>query len=201
MWRHRNRSLSWVFISRMIGIICFLIIVVLAKILENFTTPGGIFQQAAEGLLFANFWLLLLIGIIFLVADLFIAIPFPLNLPGPVIKAVGSVFCIALVLNVLQWLDHTAGSNFYQIFWLFSFLLVPLIFFIVLLTGYLEIVGKLLRQPKLSPEDSTVIINAEYPKEDNQPVSDAKSWDEIGAEFRLMLYDVVHRFRQEIKRK
>jgi hypothetical protein len=201
MWQHRKRSLSWVFVSRMIGIISFLIIVVLAKILENFTSPVGIYQKAAEGLLFANFWLLLLIAIIFLVADLFIAIPFPLNLPGPVIKAIGSVFCIALVLNVFQWIDSTAGTNIYQIFWLLSFVLVPLIFFIVLLTGYFEIGRQLLREPKPSTEDGTVVIPTDYPQAGNQPVSDAKSWEEIGAEFRLMLYDIVHRFRQEIKRK
>ena len=105
MWQHRNRSLSWVFVSRMIGIICFLIVVVLAKILENFTTPGGIYQQAAEGLLFANFWLLLLIGIIFLVADLFIAIPFPLNLPGPVSRQSG-------VSSVSRWSSaYSSGST------------------------------------------------------------------------------------------
>jgi hypothetical protein len=185
----------------MIGIISFLIIVVLAKILENFTAPGGIYQRAAEGLLFANFWLLLLIAIIFLVADLFIAISFPLNLPGPIIKALGSVFCIALVLNVFQWIDNTAGTNIYQIFWLLSFVLVPLIFFIVMLTGYFEIGGELLWQPRPSQDDGTVIITPDFPKTGSQPVSDAKSWEEIGAEFRLMLYDILRRLRQEIKRK
>jgi len=201
MGQHRNRSLSWVFVSRMIGIICFLIIVVLAKILENFTSPGGIYQRAVENLLFANFWLLLLIAVIFLVADLFMAIPFPLNLPGPIIRAIGSVFCVALLLSIFQWIDSTAGTNIYQIFWLLSFVLVPLIFFIVLLTGYLEIVWQLSLQPKASMEDGIAVITADYPKADNQTVSDAKSWDEIGAEFRLMLYDVLRRFRQEIKRK
>lgn len=201
MWQHHNRSLSWVFVSRMIGIICFLIIVVLAKILETFTSAGGIYQRTAEGLLFANFWLLLLIAVIFLVADLFMAIPFPLNLPGPIIRAIGSVFCVALLLSIFQWIDSTAGTNIYQIFWLLSFVLVPLIFFIVLLTGYLEIVWQLSLQPKASMEDGIAVITADYPKADNQTVSDAKSWDEIGAEFRLMLYDVLRRFRQEIKRK
>jgi hypothetical protein len=185
----------------MIGIICFLILVVLAKILENFTTPGGIYQRAAEGLLFANFWLLLLIAIILLVADLFIALPFPLNLPGPVIRAIGSVFCIALVLNVFKWIDSTAGTDIYQIFWLLSFLLVPLIFIVVLLTGYVEIMWQLWRRSKSEREDANVVIHPDHPKAEDQPVTDAKSWDEIGAEFRMMLYDVLRRFRQEIKRK
>ena len=34
-----------------------------------------------------------------------------------------------------------------------------------------------------------------------EPVSDAKSWEEIGDEFRLMIYDLMHRFRQEIQKK
>jgi hypothetical protein len=185
----------------MIGIICFLILVVLAKILENFTTPGSMYRGVVEGLLFANFWLLLLIAIILLVADMFTAMSFPLNLPGPIIRAIGSVFCVAFVLNVFKWIDSVIGTDIYQIFWLLSFLLIPLIFFIVLLTGYLEIMRRLWRRPKSELEDGAVVIHPDHPKAEDQPVSDAKSWDEIGAEFRLMLYDVLRKFRQEIKRK
>jgi len=197
----RTRSLGWVFVSRIIGIICLLIVFVLAKILENFTTPGGIFQRACEGLLFANFWLIVLIAVIILVADVFMALPFPLNLPGPVIKAIGSVFCIALVLNVFQWVDTTAGTNIYQIFWLLSFLIVPLVFIIVLATGYFEIVKQLFRPARQAPADGQVSVSPDHPRASDQPVSDAKSWEEIGAEFRMVIYDLLHRFRQEVKRK
>jgi hypothetical protein len=190
-----------VFVSRMIGIICFLILVVLAKILENFTSPGGIYRSAVEGLLFANFWLLLIIAIILLVADMFMALSFPLNLPGPIIRAIGSVFCVAFVLNVFKWIDSTIGTEIFQIFWLLSFLLIPLIFFIVLLTGYLEIIRQLWRRPKSEMDDGAVVIPPDHPNAEDQTVSDAKSWDEIGAEFRLVLYDVLRRFRQEIKKK
>jgi len=34
-----------------------------------------------------------------------------------------------------------------------------------------------------------------------KPVTDAKSWDEIGIEFRLMLFDILHRLRQDIRKK
>jgi hypothetical protein len=26
-----------------------------------------------------------------------------------------------------------------------------------------------------------------------------KSWEEVGIEFRMMVYDIIHRFRQEIR--
>ncbi len=80
----------------MMAIICFLIVMVLAKILTTVTTPDGTFQKAADGLLFSNFWLLLFILIILFVADIFGTLAFPLNLPAPIIRAFGSAFCIAL---------------------------------------------------------------------------------------------------------
>jgi hypothetical protein len=200
MGGYRNRSLGWVFVSRMIGIICFLIVVVLAKILTNFTVPGGLFQKTVEGILFANFWLLLLMAIILFIADIFGVFPFPLNLPAPIIRAFGSVFCIAFVLSVFQWVDSTFGTSLSQFFWVLAFLVVPLVFLIVLATGYFEIMRRLWWQPKLTDAGAEVVYQ-ESSEEPEQPVSDTKSWDEIGAEFRMMLYDIIHRFRQEIKKK
>jgi hypothetical protein len=201
MWQYRSRPVTWVFATRMIGIICFLIIVVLAKILTNFTTPGGIYQQAADGLLFNNFWILLLIGIILFVADIFGAFPFPLSLPAPIIKAIGSVFCVVFILRVFQWVDGIAATNLYHIFLILSFLMVPLIFIIVLATGYYEIMRKLWWQPKPMHEPGAGVVYDEPPQHAPNVTSDAKSWEEIGAEFRLMIYDIIHRFREEVRRK
>ena len=64
----------------MIGIISFLIVVVLANILLNYISND--LYKSGVGFLNSNFWLLLLIGIIIFVADIFGAFPFPLNL-GP----------------------------------------------------------------------------------------------------------------------
>ncbi len=200
MWKRHNRSLSWVFVTRMISIICFLIIVVAAKILENFTTPGGIYQRAAEGILFANFWLFLLIAIILLVADLFMAIPFPLNLPGPIIRAFGSVFCVAFILKVFEWVDLQTGTSLSQSVLFLSFLIIPLIFCIVLISGYFEIMRDLFRPPK-SDGDGVVVVHPDHPKAADPALPDAKSWDDIGAEFRLTLYDILHRLRQDVRRK
>lgn len=199
MGRYRNRSLGWVFVSRMIGIICFLIVVVLANILKYYV-ESPVYHS---GVIFINenFWLLLLIAVILLAADLFGAFPFPLNLPAPIIKAIGSVFCIAFFLRVFQWIDIIASLNLYPSFWLVSFLVVPLVFIIVLASGYFEIMRRLWWQPNPDIEGGAKVVHLEPGKEAAQPVSDAKSWEEIGAEFRMMLYDIIYRFRQEIKKK
>jgi hypothetical protein len=159
-----------------------------------------IFQS---GVLFlnSNFWLILVICIITLVGDLFSALPFPLNLPGPVIKAIGSVFGIAFILKMFQWVDGVASTNIYPAFLPLSVLVVPLVFLIVLACGYYEIMRQLWWVPR-TESDERVHITHEAPSAPSQTaVSDAKSWEEIGDEFRLMLYDLLHRFRQEIQKK
>ena len=131
MWPNKQHSLGWVFVSRMIGIICFLIVVVLANILTFYV--GNPLYHAGVEFLNPNFWLLILIGIIIFIADIFGAFPFPLNLPAPIIKAIGSVFIIAFVLRVFDWVDSATGNNIYHYFWLLSFVIVPVVFIIVLL--------------------------------------------------------------------
>jgi len=199
MGRYRNRSLGWVFVSRMIGIICFLIVVVLANILTYYVT--GTVYHSAVNFINENFWLLILIGVILLVADLFGAFPFPLNLPAPIIKAIGSVFSVAFILRVFQWVDTVAATNLYPAFWFVSFLVVPLVFLIVLATGYFEIMRRLWWQPNPDADTGAKVVLQEIPEETEQPVSDVKSWEEIGVEFRMMLYDIIRRFREEIKKK
>jgi hypothetical protein len=183
----------------MIEIICFLIVVVLANILTYYV--ASTVYHSGVNFVNENFWLLLLIAVILLIADLFGAFPFPLNLPAPIIKAIGSVFCIAFLIRVFQWVDTIAATNLYKAFWLISFLVIPLVFLIVLAGGYLEIMRKLWWQPNLDPEIREEVVHKESFGGQDQSVSDAKSWEEIGAEFRMMLYDIIHRFRQEIKKK
>jgi len=201
MWHDRNKPLSWIFVSRMMLIICFLIVVVLANILI-FYVPNPIYQS---GVMFlnTNFWLFILIAVIFLAADLFGAFPFPLNLPAPIIRAFGSVFCIAFILLFFQWFDTIYGTTLYQFFWLTSFILVPIVFLIVLASGYYEIMRKLWWQPKLDqePESETVVFHEETPRQVTQNTSEMKSWEEVGLEFRLMLFDIFHRFRDDIRKK
>ncbi|MGA2698330.1 MAG: hypothetical protein ABSE74_01645 [Methanoregula sp.] len=198
MWPNKQHSLGWVFVSRMIGIICFLIVVVLANILTYYVASP--LYHSGVDFLNLNFWLLLLIAIIIFIGDIFGAFPFPLNLPAPVIKAIGSVFIIAFVLRVFEWVDSTTGNNIYHYFWLLSFVIVPIVFIIVLLTGYYEIICDLWAKAKIR-EHSEVVVAGEDGSATGQPTpTSPKSWEDIGAELRLMLYDLLHRFREEIRK-
>ena len=201
MLQYRKKPLSWVIVSRMIWIICFLIVVVLANIL-NYYVANPVYSSGVT-FLNENFWLLVLIVVILLAADIFDAFSFPFNLPAPLVRAIGSVFCIAFILRAVQWVDAVAGTNLYTASWWISFLVVPLIFLVVLIGGYYVILRQLWGQPKLTGVEGsdTIVVSDENTDHAAKPVTDAKSWDEIGMEFRLMLFDILHRLRQDIRKK
>jgi len=192
-----ERSLGWVFVTRMIGIISFLIIVVLANILTYYVA-SPVFYSGVY-LLNANFWLLLCIGIILFIGDIFTAFPFPLDLPAPVIRAIGSVFIIAFVLRVFEWVDRLAGSNIYQFFYFLSFVVVPIVFLLVLLSGYYEIIRRLFRSGRANGMVPTTPDPTIGTPRAAQPDNSVKSWEDVGFEFRMMVYDIIHRFREEIQ--
>ena len=195
---HRNESLSSVFVSRMIGIIMVLIFVVLANILTYYVSSP--FYRSGVLFLNENFWFLLLISFILLAGDIFFAFPFPLNLPAPIIRAIGSVFVIAFLLLVFKWVDTVAVTSLYPMVWLMSFIIVPIVFIIVLVSGYFEIMLKLCwEQPQEKEGECQVVHEVKSTLE--EPVSDVKSWEDIGSEFRLMMYDIMHRFRHEVRKK
>jgi hypothetical protein len=199
MVRCHKQPLGWVFVSGMIGIISFLIFVVLANILTYYISST--IYHAGVLFLNENFWLLILIAIIFFAGNIFGAFPFPLNLPAPIIRAMGSVFCIAFFLRGFQWMDMVTGTHLYSSFWLISFLVIPLIFLIVLASGYYEIIRQLWWQPKPEPGADARVVHEIKSREQEPTVSDEKSWEDIGSEFRLMLYDIIHLLRQEIHKK
>jgi len=184
----------------MIGIISLLIAIVLANILKYYISNP--IYNSGVAFINENFWLLMLIVIILFVGAIFGAFPFPFNLPAPIIRAFGSVFCIMFLLRIFQWVDTTTSTTLYPMFWFLSFIIVPLVFLIVLASGYVEIMRKLWWQPRVGVDGQVILENRiNEPEPSGIPVTDAKSWEEIGIEFRLMLYDIIHRFRQEIKRK
>lgn len=200
MGQYRKKPLSWIFLSRTIGIITFLIIVVLANLLTYYVSNS--FYNSCVTFLNENFWLLIIIAVILLIGDIFGVFAFPLNLPAPVIKAIGSVFVIFFIISLIRWMDTIASTNFYNPFLWVSYLLVVLVFFIVLASGYYAILQEISWQPELEGDDSsdTFIGYSEYHDSAAHPVTDAKSWEEIGGEFRMMIYDIIHRFREDIRK-
>jgi hypothetical protein len=198
MGQNRNKPLSWIFVSRMMGIIFFLILVVLINFLTPYITNP--LYHSGVTLLNENVWLLIIIALVLLIGDIFGVFEFPLNLPTPIIRAIASVFLIVFFLRVIQWGDTIAFTNLYPPFSLISIIIVPFVFLIILVSGYYHILQQLWGEPEIEYEAGEE-ADGEYYDTTLQPLTDEKSWEEIGGEFRMMLYDIIHRFRADIRRK
>jgi len=125
------------------------------------------------------------------VADIFYAFHVPFSLPGPLFCGLGSLFVVRLIFIFLDFFDQFYGLGLSVIFLNTMFILYFLVFFIVILAGYVRI---------FSPE----IIRQEKPwegKTDNPTCPVCTSWADVSNEIRQTIYDLFHRFREEINRK
>jgi hypothetical protein len=179
-------------ISGLIGIIIFLVILILFKVIaDHIASP---FFSGFVDLLYANAALIIIFSILFMVAEVFSALDYPLNLPFPVFSAIGSVLLVSFIIRILAFFDLYFALGIGQVLILLKVILYPLTFLVVLITGYVSIFSK--PGGDLPDEQPVYSESGQTPGPAGVP-----SWDDIGREFRQMLHDLFRRIRDEIKQK
>lgn len=92
-----------------------------------------------------NVDLIVYMTFIFLFGELFMMQSLPLNLPGPLLNAAGSLLVVTFLLRVFELVDSVIGKNIFQIFNQLSFLIYTVVFAIVLVAGYASIFTREIR--------------------------------------------------------
>ncbi|HOI12940.1 MAG TPA: hypothetical protein PLG75_03745 [Methanoculleus sp.] len=139
MGERKKESIGEVLISRIIGIVIFLIVLAILNILSGTYVQNPIFLQIVA-FLNANLGLLILISVIFLVGDLFGALAFPLNLPGPVFGAVGAVFLVMFLFRLFLLVGEITGVEVFALFErAFALPVYILVFIVALVGGYVAL--------------------------------------------------------------
>jgi hypothetical protein len=186
---HKNRSPWCEVISGLTGIIVFLVLLIILGYLASYFHNA--FLTGFVSLLADNLPLIITMGIVFMVADIFTSFRYPFNLPGPLIRGLGSLLVVSLIFILLDFFDLWYGPGMSTMFLNTQYILYLLVFFIVVITGYVRI---------FSPG----IVRHAVPREaepDSPPGQVCTSWGDVGNEIRQALYDLVHRFREEINKK
>jgi hypothetical protein len=185
---YRRRSIIWTLFTTLIGVMAFLALVMALSLLEpSLHNP---YFSSLVILLQDNFLYLLIVFLLLMTGQVFDRFTFPFNLPGPLFNAIASVFLVLVMFNVFTWVDSLSGSHFFPNLEVLRILLYFLVFLIVFIGGYFKVFGDLL----------TYSRHVERTKEAAPASPDAKSWDDIGNEFRELVYDLIHRMRDEIRR-
>ena len=159
----KDKSISKIIISRTISFLIFLILLAIATFLVP-AINNYIYSQIINFLL-RNISLSVIIFFISLIADIFWNIPFPLNLPAPIISAITYIYRLWLLIESIINMQVLLP-------------IIPiyvLIFWLVIIFGYLRIFLNLLRK--------------ESAKE-KMKKTEKVEWHDIGQEFKLALYKI-----------
>lgn len=188
MTRSSYRSIPWIILLRLFGLVFFLILVYIANHLAFFTENPLNFQIIQ--FLNNNIWLIIVMSIIFLFGEVFNALVFPFNLAAPLFNASASVLLVTFLFRIFTLIDILLNEHIFQIFNRIAFLVYPLVFVIVLIGGYITILARLSQ----SDEDGTG-------QGHNGNTKKKLSWEDVGDEFKQTIFDLLTLMRRSIHDK
>jgi len=177
----RQKSVVWIVLSKIFGLICFFLLLYILNILTIYI-KHPIFNTIVV-FLNSNVSIIFVMAVIFMIADLFSALGFPLNLPYPFFSAFGSLFVAQFIFRGFALLDLIIKQNIFQGIALFSFIVYPIVFVIVLITGYIKLFKKETEEVRRGNEHRSYI---------------AETWEDVESEFKQTLYDFLKLIRESI---
>ena len=183
----RRRSIIWTVFSTILGILVFSLLLAALNLL---VPPEHEILRGLVVVLNNNLPFFIVIALLLMTGEIFARVSFPLNLPAPLFHALASVFIVLFMFNIFEFLDQVTGAGIYRNLEILRILLSILIFLIVFTGGYFRIFGDLLtmgRQRDLQGE-----LRATLPP-------GVKTWNDIGNEFRQLIFDVLQRMREELR--
>jgi hypothetical protein len=175
-------------------------------------------------LIFANIAVIVIFALLSMIAEIFFEFPFPADLPGPVFSAFGILFLLTFIVNLFGYIDQKYSIGLFPGLSVFIPVMYLVIFILVLIAGYIRIftrshcnAGTNIRTGNRTgnntnngtdPGTGTETGNKTNNGSDTRSTGpscrdggDAKTWADVGAEFRGMMYDSFHRAREKINRK
>jgi len=182
----RRRSIIWTVFSTILGILVFSFL--LAAL--NALVPSE--HEVLHGfvvLLNNNLPFFIVIALLLMTGEIFARFTFPLNLPAPLFHGLASVFIVLFMFNIFEYLDRVTGAGIYRNLEILRILLSILIFLIVFTGGYFRIFGDLLTTGRLRD------LQGELPA----AAPGVKTWEDIGNEFRQLVFDTLQRMREELR--
>jgi len=161
-------------INRVAGFVVFLLVLILLNIFITYISMPIV----RDIVLFFNNSVLTL-GIILLLmvlGEIFMMVDFPLNLPGPLFNAAGSVFIIYFILDIFKLLMTLGAISLPIPFNLIFMVIAIVVCLVVLITGYVSIFRnipkKIKRGVKREEEEDE---EDEEPEEDEEEESEEES--------------------------
>lgn len=189
----QQKSLLKTILPHLIGLAIFIVILLLVNMTINTDN-----QTVLETIQFFNDNLAIIVSItiLFMTADIMLTFELPFNLSAPVFSAIGSVLVVYLVFKILDLLDELLKANIFDSLSWIKWIVYPIVFVIVLISGYLSMLFGLLAAPLKTRDETTKqkMINI-------TPKKKSRSWDDVGDEMKNLFYDIFSGLRKKVKSK
>jgi hypothetical protein len=183
----KKRSAFTILVSGLIGLILFLVLLIVMRMIANhYQSP---LLTGFVDFLYANLVLIIAFSVLFMIGEVIETFAFPYNLPFPAFNAFASVLLVLFLIRMLEFFDIYFTLSISSAIAILQWLLYPLVFIVVIVTGYLSIFKK---PPEERPDTGSP---------EPAPGGGPASWEDVGSEFRQMLYDFFRRIREELKGK
>ncbi len=130
------KKIPRIIISRIIGLMLFLIFL---YILNNIEFNVAFYDQFVL-FLNNNAVLIIVMSLLFMLSEIFYVIMFPVNLISPIFSAGAALLLVMFIFRIFNLIDMMIMINLFQIFSPLSFILYPLVFFMVLIISYVIII-------------------------------------------------------------
>jgi hypothetical protein len=183
-----RKSVFGLIISKIIGLLIF----ILAVWLANFLIPYINSPMYSEIVNFVNrnLTFMIVMSVIFAIGEIFFALPFPVNLPAPLFSSLGAIFLVTFIGRLFQLIGIMTDVEIIEAFKVLSFIIYPLAFFGVLIGGYISIFAALFTGKSIHEKKPKTIS-----------VKRARTWDDVGEEFKNALFDFFSMLRRAFNRK
>ena len=130
-WEHRHRPLS-----HLVGLVVYLVVLGILNLVAN-AYPDSVWHGLVA-FLNATVWVVVVLSVLNLFADLVLDLPFPTSLPGPLLRAVAAAATAWYVVQLLFEVDRLFGLDLFLP-------LAPLAVFLYAAVFLLVLVGESVR--------------------------------------------------------
>lgn len=185
------------------GIIKLIILLIIVFIL-NYISPNLLDETFNSVVLFINQNLafLVVMNLVFWIADMLFCMTIPLSLISPWINVVGAMMVITFIFKIMDLMSNLLDEPmFHSLRWL-KYLIYPIAFIATLVGGYIKLLFKPAKrmaheQQKMHKRYYDAQKNGHMQEEHDEKIidlkmdKDSKSWGKIRKDFIQLMEDVV----------
>ncbi len=125
-------------LSHLVGLVVYLVVLAVLNLLAG-AYPDSVWHGLVA-FLNATVWVVVVLAAINLFADLVLGLPFPTNLPGPVLRAVAAAATAWYVVQLLFEVDRLFGLGVFLALAPFAIILYAAVFLLVLVGESIRLV-------------------------------------------------------------